>query len=105
MAGLDAGADDYLIKPLHPEEMRARVQVGIRIVSLQERLAEQVTQLQDALSNVKQLRGLLPICGYYKRIRSDESYWEQLDRFVAQHSEAPVQPRHLRHLLRGAGPS
>ena len=88
VAGLDAGADDYLIKPFNPEELRARVQVGIRIVSLQDRLAQQVDELQDALSKVKQLRGLLPICSYCKRIRSDENYWEQVDSFVAQHSDA-----------------
>jgi len=88
VAGLDAGADDYLIKPFNPEELRARVQVGIRIVSLQDRLARQVDELQEALSKVKQLRGLLPICSYCKRIRSDENYWEQVDSFVAQHSDA-----------------
>jgi DNA-binding response OmpR family regulator len=88
VAGLDAGADDYLIKPFNPEELRARVQVGIRVVSLQDRLAQQVDELQDALSKVKQLRGLLPICSYCKRIRSDENYWEQVDSFVAQHSDA-----------------
>jgi DNA-binding response OmpR family regulator len=88
VAGLDAGADDYLIKPFDPEELRARVQAGIRIVSLQERLAERVAELQDALSNIKQLRGLLPLCSYCKRIRSDENYWQQLDRFVTEHSDA-----------------
>lgn len=88
VAGLDAGADDYLVKPFDPEELRARVQVAIRIVSLQERLAERVMELQDALSKVKQLTGLLPICSYCKRIRSDDNYWEQVDSYVAQHSEA-----------------
>jgi phosphoserine phosphatase RsbU/P len=71
VAGLDAGADDYLIKPIDPEELRARVQVGIRIVRLQDRLAERVNELQHALSRVKQLTGLLPICSYCQRI-SDE---------------------------------
>jgi sigma-B regulation protein RsbU (phosphoserine phosphatase) len=88
VAGLDAGADDYLIKPFDPEELRARVQVGLRIVSLQDRLADRVAELQDALSRVKQLSGLLPICSYCKRIRNDDDYWEQLDRYVALHSEA-----------------
>lgn len=88
VAGIDAGADDYLIKPFDPEELRARVHVGIRIVSLQRRLRERVTELQDALSKVKQLSGMLPICSYCKRVRSDENYWEQVDSYVAQHSEA-----------------
>jgi sigma-B regulation protein RsbU (phosphoserine phosphatase) len=88
VTAFDAGADDYLTKPFESEELRARVQVGIRIVSLQERLAERVAALQEALSKVRQLSGLLPICSYCKRIRSDENYWEQMESFVSEHSEA-----------------
>jgi sigma-B regulation protein RsbU (phosphoserine phosphatase) len=88
IAGIDAGADDYLIKPFDPEELRARVHVGIRILSLQERLNERVAELEEALASVKQLRGLLPICSYCKRVRGDGNYWEQVEQYVAQHSDA-----------------
>ena len=88
VTGLDAGADDYVVKPFDVEELRARVNVGIRVLTLQQRLAERVLELQSALSKVKQLSGLLPICSYCKRIRSDQNYWEQVDRYVAQHSDA-----------------
>jgi phosphoserine phosphatase RsbU/P len=88
VAGLDAGADDYLTKPFDPEELRARVQVGSRIVALQRRLAERVAELQDVLANIKQLRGLLPICSYCKRIRTDQNYWEQVESYIADHSDA-----------------
>lgn len=87
VGGLDAGADDYLVKPFNTEELRARVNVGLRVLGLQARLAEQVRELRDALSKVKQLRGLLPICSYCKRIRSDENYWEQVERYISNHAD------------------
>ena len=88
VAGLNAGADDYVIKPFDPEELRARVAVGVRVLTLQLRLAERVAELQAALSNVKQLRGLLPICSYCKRIRGDDQYWQQVEGYIAAHSDA-----------------
>jgi phosphoserine phosphatase RsbU/P len=87
VAGLDAGADDYLVKPLHAEEFRARVHVALRVVALQARLADRVSELEAALSQVKQLHGLLPICSYCKKVRSDQDYWEQVDHYVAQHTD------------------
>jgi sigma-B regulation protein RsbU (phosphoserine phosphatase) len=88
VAGLDAGADDYLIKPFDPEELRARVNVGIRVIGLQDRLADRVAELQEALSSVKQLSGLLPICSYCKRIRGDENYWERVESYISEHTDA-----------------
>ncbi len=67
--GMEAGADDYLTKPYDRDELRARVQVGVRIVELQAKLAGRVRELEGALEHVKQLQGILPICSYCKKIR------------------------------------
>lgn len=86
--GLDGGADEYLTKPLDWEMLRARLRTGARIVNLQRDLALRVAELQDALASVKQLSGLLPMCAYCKRIRDDGDYWQQLETYLSQHSEA-----------------
>lgn len=88
VAGLEAGADDYLVKPVNLSELRARLHVGVRVVTLQERLANKVNELQATLDKVRQLRGLLPICSYCKRIRNDQNYWERVEVYVTEHTDA-----------------
>jgi phosphoserine phosphatase RsbU/P len=70
--GLGAGADDYLRKPFETAELRARVDVGVRAVELQDMLRRRLMELEEALSHVHRLQGLLPICCYCKRIRDDK---------------------------------
>jgi len=88
VAGLDAGADDYMAKPFDREELRARVGVGVRMVELQQSLADRLRDLEDALARVKQLQGLLPICSYCKKIRDDGNYWNQVETYISAHSGA-----------------
>lgn len=85
------GARDYLIKdtersyltvlPLTIENVLARRKA-------EREREELIVQLQQALSQVKTLRGILPICGHCKRIRNDEGYWSEVELFVKEHSEA-----------------
>jgi DNA-binding response OmpR family regulator len=86
--GLTGGADEYITKPFDWNVLRARLNTGARIATLQQRLAVRVTELQDALAMVKQLSGLLPICSYCKKIRGDDNYWQQLESYLSEHSEA-----------------
>jgi phosphoserine phosphatase RsbU/P len=88
VTGLQAGANDYVTKPPDREELRARMQVGIRMVELQQNLADRVQALEEALARVKQLQGLLPICSYCKKIRGDQNYWQQVESYISEHSEA-----------------
>jgi hypothetical protein len=47
-----------------------------------------ITELEAALANVKALSGLLPICAWCKKIRDDKGYWQQVEVYVTEHSEA-----------------
>jgi hypothetical protein len=47
-----------------------------------------VRELEDALARVKLLQGLLPICCYCKKIRNDRNYWQQVENYISEHSEA-----------------
>ena len=84
--GLQAGAGDYLRKPFDEAELLARVEVGVRFIDLQRKLASRVDALEKALAQVKRLEGLLPICSYCKRIRNEQDYWERVDNYISQHA-------------------
>jgi len=83
--GLESGADDYVIKPFDADELKARLKVAQRVVALERTLAQQVSELQTALDDVKMLKELLPICMYCKRIRDDQDYWHQIDEYIHTH--------------------
>jgi sigma-B regulation protein RsbU (phosphoserine phosphatase) len=85
--GLEAGADDYIVKPFDRQELGARLKAGLRIVELQHRLAERVRELEEAAANVKRLQGLLPICSYCKNVRGDDDYWQRVESYVAAHTD------------------
>ncbi len=50
------------------------------------KIVEQREELEKAMASVKQLSGLLPICSHCKQIRDDGGYWQQLDKYVGDHS-------------------
>jgi len=88
IAGLDAGANDYLTKPFDVGELRSRIEVGLRMVEMQDELAGKIGELQRSLAEVKTLRGIVPICASCKKIRDDHGYWSQVEVYVRDHTEA-----------------
>ena len=54
----------------------------------QQELTDNVLQLRAALTNVKQLEGIIPICSWCKKIRDDKESWQQMENYISNHSEA-----------------
>jgi DNA-binding response OmpR family regulator len=88
ICGLTIGANDYLPKPFDPGELCARVEVGRRMLELQDALASKVEELLQALKQIKTLRGILPICANCKNIRDDQGLWHQLEEYINTRTDA-----------------
>jgi AmiR/NasT family two-component response regulator len=83
-----AGVGAYLVKPPSAREMERAITIAIaRFDDLME-LRRLNSELQDALAKVRTLSGLLPICSSCKKIRDDEGYWNQLEAYIQEHSNA-----------------
>ncbi|HXX63641.1 MAG TPA: response regulator transcription factor [Bacteroidota bacterium] len=72
--GLDAGADDFMHKPVDMDELAARLRVATRILSMQ--------------TEMHQLEGLLPICSYCKKIRDENDSWMPIEGYISTRTEA-----------------
>ncbi len=95
MDAIEVGVDQYVIKPVDMEKLSAAIGKCAELIGAR-RAAEQyqaereklIGELQEALSRVKLLSGLLPICSHCKKIRDDAGYWQQIELYIRDHSEA-----------------
>jgi phosphoserine phosphatase RsbU/P len=90
-----AGAMDYINKPVNGVELLARVSSALTLKhemdcrkKRETELSRSNEELQRALREVKVLRGLIPICASCKNIRNDGGFWQQLEEYIGEHSEA-----------------
>jgi DNA-binding response OmpR family regulator len=93
--GLDVGSDGYIVKPISNKELIARIQSMERIKKAEDTLREKdrqqkelISKLQEALAEIKTLKGFIPICASCKKIRDDEGYWNQLEAYLSTHTGA-----------------
>jgi DNA-binding response OmpR family regulator len=93
--GLDVGAEGFIIRPISNKEFLARVRAGERIKRAEDALRERekqqqmlISQLMEALAEIKTLKGCIPICASCKKIRDDKGYWDQLEAYISKHTDA-----------------
>ncbi len=83
------GAQDYLVKDQTSAPLLARsIRYAIERNQAEQEREQLIAELQAALAQVKLLSGLLPICAACKKIRDDQGYWNQLEVYIAEHSQA-----------------
>jgi CheY-like chemotaxis protein len=82
------GAVDFITKPFQEDEVLARVKTHLTLSILQRQMAKKNAALQKALDEIKTLRGIIPICASCKKIRNDDGYWQQLELYIKDHSDA-----------------
>jgi DNA-binding NtrC family response regulator len=82
ITSVQKGAQDYLVK--------GQVTMNLLVHSLRYAIERKrmFIELQEALSQVKILSGLLPICSRCKNIRDDQGYWRQIETYIKEHSQA-----------------
>ncbi len=97
-----AGAGAYLVKPSDAPEMERAITVAMarfndmmelrrlntELQAHNEERDKLIAELQEALAEIKTLRGLIPICSACKRIRTDQGDWTQIELYIQAHSEA-----------------
>lgn len=86
--GFAAGGIDYVAKPFTPEELMVRVRTHIALRQTQDLERALRLQLEEALAQIKQLSGLLPICAKCKKIRDKQGDWVPMESYISSHSEA-----------------
>ena len=83
------------VEPLRDASQAIRGVVGVAL-DLTERVRAEadrerlIEELQQALDRVKVLSGLIPICSHCKAVRDDKGYWQQVDAFMREHSDAKL---------------
>ncbi|OGR07982.1 MAG: hypothetical protein A2511_06710 [Deltaproteobacteria bacterium RIFOXYD12_FULL_50_9] len=88
-ATVNAGTEDYLVKGQVSAEMLVRsIRYAIERKKIANEKEQAIVQLQEALAKVKLLSGFLPICCSCKKIRDDQGYWQQIEWYIKEHSEA-----------------
>ena len=98
----ETGASEYFTKPVRLADFLPRLRTALKSKKLIDQVRQEIElrkkaeqdqttlidELRQAIERIKTLKGLLPICSSCKKIRNDEGYWQSVERYIREHSEA-----------------
>ena len=77
----------YIMKPFEERELYVNIEVALYRHRMDQERDRLTRELQEALAEVKILRGLLPICSYCKKIGNDAGHWQSIEAYLKAHAE------------------
>jgi CheY-like chemotaxis protein len=78
----------YLTKPYEENDLRIAIEVGLYRAQLENEKEALIKELREAVAKIQTLSGLIPICAWCKKIRDDKGYWQTVERYIKEHSQA-----------------
>lgn len=95
MEAIDVGIDQYIIKPVDSDKLFKAMGKCTELIKLKDEVRRRdddqkkiIVELQKAFTEIKILRGFLPICASCKKIRDTKGVWKQIESYIREHSEA-----------------
>lgn len=86
--GFELGAVDYITKPFNMSIVLARIRTQIELRETHRKLIAQNEEMRRAMAEIRRLQGFLPICASCKKIRDDEGYWQRIEKYIQDRSDA-----------------
>lgn len=78
----------YLVKPFDPKELRVVIEIALYKHQMEMEREKLICKLQDSLAKIHKLQGLIPICASCKKMRNDQGYWQLVEAYFQEHTEA-----------------
>ena len=80
----------YVVKPFRERDLLIAIEFALYQSAMEKERSVLIRKLEDALSHVKTLSGMLPICAACKKIRDDKGYWNHIETYLKEHSDAEL---------------